>query len=420
MDCSICCDTFNQSNRKAVTCPKCNEKCCVSCVKKFIHGSLEDPHCMHCKHQWDLFFVNTILPRAYMVSQWKTSRSSLLLNREKSYFPETMPLVAAQIQKEKIQKQIKEIEEQEKKLKAQKRELNWVLYDLNHPGAAAAAPTPATEATSSKQNFDIRQCPTANCKGFLDTKSGSCAICQKYTCLKCNSAKVEGLEHECKQDDLDTWAMIKSDSKPCPNCGTRIQKTEGCAQMWCPGCHVAFNWNTGAIEKGAVHNPHYYEWAARLGEAAVAPQYQQNPCNAQNVWHYYHYPTDIRQTVGFQTLHQRLNHLIHNDLVRLREKLVHNNTDLRIMFLRNFIDEEYYKKSLVARELQHQKDQRMVECMETLNLVATPLFHALQTRQISFTEVKTQIGQLEKFVNDSITQLNDAFRSKIGPIKIFV
>jgi hypothetical protein len=90
------------------------------------------------------------------------------------------------------------------------------------------------------------------------------------------------------------------------------------------------------------------------------------------------------------------------------------------MFLRNFIDEEYYKKSLVARELQLQKDQRMVECMETLNLVATPLFHALQTRQITFKEVKTQMEQLEKFVNDSIVQLNEAFRSKIGAIKIFV
>lgn len=419
MECSICCEQFNQSHRKVVACPKCNEKCCVTCVKKFIDGSLEDPHCMHCKHQWDLYFVNTILPRAYMVSQWKTSRSNLLLNREKSYFPETMPLVAVQIQKEKIQKQIKEIEEQEQKLRGQKRTLQWQLHELIHPGTALGASL-ASDATLTKKNFDIRQCPTANCKGFLDTKDGSCAICQKLTCLKCNSHKLIGTDHECKQEDIDTWAMIKSDSKPCPNCATRIQKTEGCAQMWCPGCHVAFNWNTGAIEKGAVHNPHYYEWAARLGEAAVVPQIQQNPCNAQNAWHYYLYPSDIRSTSGFQTLHQRLNHIIHHDLVRLREKLVRDNTDLRIMFLRNFINEDYYKKSLIARELQHQKDQRLVECIETLNLVATPLFQSLQTRQISFEEVKKQIEQLEKFVNDSIIQLNDAFRSKIGPIKIFV
>jgi hypothetical protein len=36
--------------------------------------------------------------------------------------------------------------------------------------------------------------------------------------------------------------------------------TKNCSQMWCPDCHTAFDWRTGHIETGRIHNPHYMEF----------------------------------------------------------------------------------------------------------------------------------------------------------------
>jgi hypothetical protein len=30
--------------------------------------------------------------------------------------------------------------------------------------------------------------------------------------------------------------------------------------MWCVVCRTAFSWNTGLIEDGHIHNPHYYQF----------------------------------------------------------------------------------------------------------------------------------------------------------------
>ena len=59
--------------------------------------------------------------------------------------------------------------------------------------------------------------------------------------------------------------LLNKDSKSCPKCGTVIHKTSGCAQMWCPDCHTAFDWRTGEIVTGRIHNPHYIEFKRKGG-----------------------------------------------------------------------------------------------------------------------------------------------------------
>jgi hypothetical protein len=61
--------------------------------------------------------------------------------------------------------------------------------------------------------------------------------------------------------------MIKAECRNCPSCKTSIFKIEGCDQMWCTQCNIAFSWKTGEIFKStaAVHNPHYFEWMASVG-----------------------------------------------------------------------------------------------------------------------------------------------------------
>ena len=52
-----------------------------------------------------------------------------------------------------------------------------------------------------------------------------------------------------------------------------ISKIDGCNQMWCTQCHVAFDWKTGAIQN-SVHNPHYFEWL-RKNKLIIQPVIQE-------------------------------------------------------------------------------------------------------------------------------------------------
>lgn len=108
----------------------------------------------------------------------------------------------------------------------------------------------------------IKKCPAENCQGMLSSNY-NCGICETWSCAKCHEIKKGGEhdpDHVCNPETVKTVELMKRDSKPCPNCASMIHRFEGCPQMWCTQCQVSFNWNTGRIENGPVHNPHYFEW----------------------------------------------------------------------------------------------------------------------------------------------------------------
>jgi hypothetical protein len=59
---------------------------------------------------------------------------------------------------------------------------------------------------------------------------------------------------------VETFNAIKKEAKPCPTCGEFISKISGCNQMFCNRCGTSFDWITGIIEKGIIHNPHAHEF----------------------------------------------------------------------------------------------------------------------------------------------------------------
>ncbi len=119
----------------------------------------------------------------------------------------------------------------------------------------------------------MRGCPREDCRGFLNDK-WLCGVCDLSVCRHCHVGLAEDETivenvpegkrlHICDPDQVATARLLARDTKSCPTCKALISKIDGCDQMWCTQCQTAFSWQTGQVEEGRVHNPHYYEWQRR-------------------------------------------------------------------------------------------------------------------------------------------------------------
>jgi hypothetical protein len=133
----------------------------------------------------------------------------------------------------------------------------------------------ATAATAMARKRFVRACTAEGCRGFLST-AWKCGLCECWTCPTCHEfiGKVkggiaaDGVEpHVCKPENVETARLLNQDSRPCPNCASLIFKISGCDQMFCTQCSTAFDWKTGrSLNMRNVHNPHYFEFMRRQRE----------------------------------------------------------------------------------------------------------------------------------------------------------
>jgi hypothetical protein len=79
-----------------------------------------------------------------------------------------------------------------------------------------------------KREF-IQHCPAEGCRGYLST-AYKCGVCAKYTCSDCLAVKGENRDapHTCNEEAKASAALIQRETRPCPKCGVRIFKIDGC------------------------------------------------------------------------------------------------------------------------------------------------------------------------------------------------
>lgn len=275
--CFVCCENFNLADKAKISCnnPSCEFLACKTCHRNYLLNNVNDIHCMNCKQAWDQTFIILNLNRNWVNNVYKNHRSNLLFQSEQSKFPETMPHVEKYNQIITIQKEKERNLVQIEALQRCIRE----LYHKNREHDRNIRVIETGKADVERQKF-IMSCQKEDCKGFLST-GYKCGVCNDFCCSKC--LKVLGpdknIDHECKKEDIDTAEYIKNTTKPCPNCGERINKIDGCDQMWCTTCHTAFSWKTGQIQNGTVHNPHYFQYMRNANNGIIPRQPGDNPCN---------------------------------------------------------------------------------------------------------------------------------------------
>ena len=270
MSCEVCCEKYNKSTHNKVKCLSsgCGYEACKVCVRTYLLGTTNDPHCMNCKNQWTSQFLVSNLNKSYMDSDYKKHRKKLLAEREISRTPELMVLV----------ERVARIEEEEKELAVLNEEYERVrkimleeLKKVNAKRDRIFRIRNGDDAEKDERKKFIMPCPGDNCKGYLSSQY-KCELCKLFTCPDCFEIIGYTKEdvHVCKDENIKSAELIKKETKGCPKCGVRIFKISGCDQMWCTECKVAFSWNTGKmVVNVSIHNPHYYEYMKNNNIAAT-------------------------------------------------------------------------------------------------------------------------------------------------------
>ena len=497
-ECAICADKFTL-HRKCVKCPSCDFECCSKCLRTYILSQHTDPSCMSCKAAFDREFLIGATNKSFMNVTYKSHRRELLFEHEKSRFPETMGDVTyiqelreqiltlanennkiynevkkikgeAEIATQDKRKELTSIQDEIRKLQAKQADIREKIHEIKEPYDAKSRELTekkiqnetfirrARWTISSYQNGEfnnfvqngniktktnfVNPCCNGECNGFLD-ENWKCNSCMNYSCKKC--LEVIGpnkhAKHECNPDSIETAKLLKKETKPCPKCGTRIYKINGCDQMWCTCCHVAFSWNTGKIERGIIHNPHYYNFRRNGGAAVVRapgdfvcggmPDYGDMLDNAKDIKNYFvrckilnipNTKTTIRAVLNsLLNYHNGLNHNQESTMRRLRENVNEDvdNRDLRYSLLSNKITVDEFKKKISRRDGTRFKNQTVLHVFELLSAVCTEnyrdannsmqnLVNAIEIRQEARDPANEEFS---KFVSDTLIAIHENWKN---------
>jgi len=418
-DCGICCETFNRSVHQKVICSFCDHSCCKKCVQTYLLNTSNDPHCMQCKNVWNREFIDRSCSKTFRNKELKTHRENILLEREKCLLPESQVFVARRKQAIQLKVHYDNLTNQVAEINHTRQDIEFRINRLNN----GHDDDNSTEAGPSEKKVFVRKCPVEACRGFLSTQ-WKCEVCDNKICKDCNEVKEVGggggEEHVCDTANVETVKLLNKDTKPCPSCGTLIFKISGCAQMWCPNCHSAFNWNTGRIEAGIIHNPHYYEFqqahgtgGRNLGDIPCGGIPNTCELNAKfNPQHYNRGPQAARQiTETEKTL--RGYHRINGHIDQYELRYVYrgienppNNRDLRVSYLMNEISEDQLKSTIQKREKAFEKKRDIANVLRMFADTSGDLFRQFVNDD---TNILDTLDNLTKYCNECFTIIHKRY-----------
>ena len=428
MTCNISCDNYNKSTRTKVCCPYCDFDVCRACCETYILSETI-PKCMkpECAKEWSRKFLRENFTNTFLTSKFREHLEDILFDQEKSLLPATQPLVEEIKAKRTMKNQIKELELLIDDLYKQKRELEVKLqYGL-------------VDIPEKERARFVRQCPANGCRGFLSSQ-WKCGICEQWTCPDCHELKGPNrdCDHKCDPNNVETAKLIAKDSKPCPKCQSMIFKIDGCSQIWCTQCHIAFDWKTGRLEKH-IHNPHYYEWQRKNGITNRNPgdiecgrelthnivfriqtlsKKHPNICEIVvkevREWNgSIRKDTIVKYSKFIEDICHIIRSVLHNTHVELHNfqtDYVTKNQDLRIKYLENLISEEDFKMMIQRNDKKNRKNTEIAQVLQLANTAVTDIIYRLIDNLDNSEPGKHNIESYLNEIEQIITYCNDIFK----------
>ena len=409
-DCSVCCEKFNKSTHLKVSCNYCDYETCRSCIQRYLLDITNDPHCMQCKNVWNREFIDSACTKSFRNKELKNHRENILFERQKCLLPDTQIFVTRVKQTRQLAKFIEDANIEIDTIRRKIASYQNQMYTLSQ--------TPNPNETATERKKFVRKCPVSACRGFLSTQ-WKCEICENKICPECNEVKNE--DHECDPNNVETVKLLKKDTKPCPKCGTMIFKISGCAQMWCPDCHTAFNWNTMQIETGVIHNPHYYEFQ-RIGgggrnhgdiPCGGLPNIQEL-CRALGVsssQHHYRLKSVLpEKDVIFVDIHQLIAHIQYEELqYRYAEPREPDYREVRVKYLMNEMSEDAVKHVLQRDEKAHSKIRDIFNILTMFVNTASDILRQFILDKSKKDEYINIFGNLREYTNGTLQTISKRY-----------
>lgn len=412
--CPVCCDTYNKALRQMVVCEfgDCKWNACKTCIRIYLENTTTDPNCMQCHRLWSKKFMVEKLNRSFVEGDLRAAKRKILVERAISQLPETMPAAKKQRDIDEEEEKIKLLRGKGELIKLQLRETMMqidaaCLTIQRIKRGAAAATADGSGAPEVERRRFIMACPNNECRGFLSSQY-KCDLCTNFTCVDCHEmiGQSKTDPHTCDPANVESATLIKKETKPCPGCNARISKISGCDQMWCTVCHIAFSYNTGRVDTGVVHNPHFYQFqqTQQTNGAAAAAQPPNNrrngPCGT-TLCSYQEFRSITRQLETedrrqrFTTpptnqpleelkktlneLHRTINHLAGVELpdIRRRMETLINHEPIRVAYILQRVSKEEMAAKIYRDDNLRQKYLEIVNVLEVLVVVGIDSFNRI-------------------------------------------
>jgi hypothetical protein len=417
-NCDVCCEKLNKINHKKVKCPFCDLTSCRSCSQRYILESFQDPHCMGCKTAWNREFVDSFCTKYFRTTELKRHRENVLFERECALMPDTQPEVERIIQMRRIRRVIREQKQKLLELHHRYQTLQLgepipdeirILYremEITYRHLEQIRNS-GTIIDNEPRRF-VRQCPIEECKGFLN-EEWYCGLCERHYCKSCNELLDEN--HVCDKDVVETMKLLNKDSKSCPKCGTVIHKTSGCAQMWCINCHTAFNWRTGQIENGRIHNPHFIEFRRKT---MMSREHGDIPCGGAPTFRELREIGATNQILQYAMVIQQVEH----EHMFLDTRPV-DNTQLRIAYMLNDISKEDFKNFLQRQEKYKDKVRDLSNIFEMIGNTGGDLLRQYVLEPERHDEIVDLLQKIIDYGNEIFETIRSRYNSRL-PRNIYV
>lgn len=395
------CDICASKKSNILACPFCFFSSCKTCIQKYLLSLPDDtPKCMSCSKGWSLDFIADNFSIAFYNTEYRNYRANIVFQREQTLLPETQEFASRYRENKNIMEKIRAKMETIAELK---RTINNLYIEIKNDEKTIWTDndllTRGSDFKNEEKGSYTGRCPVDECKGFLSTDK-ICGMCETVACKKCHKIKTD--EHKCNDDDVQTIKLLKKDTKHCPSCSTPIFKISGCDQMWCPMCHIAFSWKSGLIEKGKVHNPHYYQWMRDHKTLRRDPD--DIVCGGLiRVRDMYHGIPNV-----FYDIHQVVEHI---QAVGILNTPPPNYIDLRAKYLVGDLTEKKWLTILKGREKKREKDIAVNMILTMFVNVLTDLFNNLMETRDE-VKIEKDMVSLRDYVNVHLQKISRRFNNK--------